>query len=201
MDTIRNYIDWMNRVRTLDPDRSKLFDWHRKRRDSIADGEERRFEEEATDLERALFLSPPNPAYGIQEFENGNGLLIAKNPIGLFAEQARQSGLIEVGDHTGKGHERVKSYWIGGSDTRLYIAEPIGATRPKTVMAGSGKLGRYQIEKPYVELWTDDSRNLGACHDAIQPFLELVEDRGIPSLVTGSRSSVVMATNVPELLS
>ncbi len=195
MKTIRNYIEWIERVRTLDTDGKKLDDFCQK---TISLGIDRA-EKEANDLEKELFL-PPNPIYRIQPFNNGMGTLISEVDIELFVKHANSLGLVKGSEGIQGGDTRVLRYTLDESSfDSLYISENINNPKHESVRfrREDGKWSTYRF-KNHSTIWicAYTNKRIRTCHDSAQPFLELVDVNQIPSVIT-TRERYVGASNIP----
>lgn len=193
MDTIRKYIEWIERVRTLDPDCQKLSAFYQK---GISLGISEA-EDEATDLEKQLFL-PPNPWYRIQPFENRSGTLISKVEAQFFIERANEMGFVKKDEYVQGGVTRVRCYTINDPINTLYIGESAKKPDPQIVRfkGEDGKLHVYNFDN-YGEIWicAYGNNRFRISHDWAQPFLELVDNNKIPSVIS-DRENCAWASNI-----
>lgn len=197
MITIRNYTEWMQRVRILDPACQALSAFYRK----VLSSSVTEVEEGATELERQLFL-PPNPKYGIQPFENASGQLVCDVGIESFTEFAERLGFVKDHEYIQGGMTRVLGYTLSGPLATLYIAENARKPDPRRVkfLDDHGKLRTFDFQN-HSGLWicAYDSNRFRTSHDWARPFLELVDERKIPSVIV-DREDRVGATNIPPEL-
>ena len=195
MDTIRNYIEWIERVRTGDHSGQRLSRFFHR---VISKGREKA-EEDAVDLERNLFLSPPNPIYMIQPFENMCGYLVSDVDSQLLVEKANEMGLVSHDEYVQGRDIKVRSYKVNGSiGSALYIGKGLDRYYTDLVKfrGSDGKLHTYTFNKPTI-LWicAYGSDRFRVSHDIAQPFLELIDGEEIPSVVA-SREKAVGASNI-----